>query len=325
MPQVYAKMFYNISFETELAVFEPKNWRIDFMDFHVISDSSCDISAEQEKTYHIGIVPYYVSFDGETYRKERTEISAEEFHREMAERPGVFPKTSMQTQIDFYDAFLPYAKAGENILYFNLTAKFSSSFQSANLAAESIMEEYPHCKIAVIDSMSATVQEGLLVTEAAKMAQAGFSFQEAIALVEELKHTSRIFFTCADLSYLKHGGRIGNVLQQAAIALKIKPIMFLHSGELQPAGIARSRKKSLQKVINDAQAFFKDKNINDYRICTGYGYDKEEFRQFYEDVAAAMKEIGFEGEIESYQIGSSIGVHTGPTPLGIAVIKKYNA
>ena len=107
--------------------------------------------------------------------------------------------------------------------------------------------------------MSATVQEGLLVTEAAKMAQAGFSFKETIRRIEELKHTSRIFFTCADLSYLKHGGRIGNVLQQAAIALKIKPIMFLHSGELQPAGIARSRKKSLQKVISDAQAFFKDK------------------------------------------------------------------
>ncbi|MGN1230429.1 MAG: DegV family protein, partial [Anaerotignum sp.] len=121
------------------------------------------------------------------------------------------------------------------------------------------------------------------------------------------------------------GGRIGNVLQQAAIALKIKPIMFLHSGELQPAGIARSRKKSLQKVIADAQAFFKDKNINDYRICTGRGYDKEEFAQFYEEVAKAMKEIGFTGEVEAYQIGCAIGVHTGPTPIGIAAIKKYTA
>lgn len=294
------------------------------MDFRVISDSSCDISLEQEKNYQIGIISYYVSFDGETYRKERTEISAEEFYREMAEHPDVFPKTSMPTQMDFYEAFLPYAKAGGNVLYFNLTAKFSSSFQSANLAAEAIMEEYPDCKIVIIDSMSATVQEGLLVTEAAKMAKAGFSFQETIRRIEELKHSSRIFFTCADLSYLKHGGRIGNVLQQAAIALKIKPIMFLHSGELQPAGIARSRKKSLQKVISEAQEFFKDKNINDYRICTGYGYDKEEFHSFYEDVAAAMQKSGFTGEIETYQIGCAIGVHTGPTPLGIAVIKKYN-
>lgn len=295
------------------------------MDFRIVSDSSCDISLEQEKTYGIDIIPYYVSFDGETYQKERTEISAEDFYREMAENPGVYPKTSTPTQIDFYNAFLPYGRAGEKVLYFNLTAKFSSSFQGANLAAEAIMEEYPDCKFVIIDSMSATVQQGLLVTEAARMAQNGFSMEETIACVEELKHTSQIFFTCADLSYLKHGGRIGKVLQQAAIALKIKPIMFMHSGELQPAGIARSRKKSLQKVISDAQAFFRDKNINDYRICTGYGYDKEEFKQFYADVEAAMRESGFTGEVESYQIGTSIGVHTGPTPLGIAVIKKYDA
>lgn len=295
------------------------------MDFRIVSDSSCDISLEQEKTYGIDILPYYVSFDGETYQKERTEISAEDFYREMAENPGVYPKTSTPTQIDFYNAFLPYGQAGEKVLYFNLTAKFSSSFQSANLAAEAIMEEYPDCKFVIIDSMSATVQQGLLVTEAARMAQNGFSMEETIARVEELKHTSQIFFTCADLSYLKHGGRIGKVLQQAAIALKIKPIMFMHSGELQPAGIARSRKKSLQKVISDAQAFFQNKNINDYRICIGFGYDKEEFKQFYADVEAAMRESGFTGELESYQIGTSIGVHTGPTPLGIAVIKKYDA
>lgn len=295
------------------------------MDFRIVSDSSCDISLEQEKAYGIDILPYYVSFDGETYRKERKEITAEDFYREMAENPGVFPKTSTPTQIDFYNAFLPYAQAGEKVLYFNLTAKFSSSFQSANLAAEGLMEEYPDCKFVIIDSMSATVQQGLLVTEAAKMAQNGFSMEETIARVEELKHTSQIFFTCADLSYLKHGGRIGKVLQQAAIALKIKPIMFMHSGELQPAGIARSRKKSLQKVISDARAFFQDKKINDYRICTGYGYDKEEFKQFYADVETAMRQSGFTGELESYQIGTSIGVHTGPTPLGIAVIKKYDA
>ena len=293
------------------------------MNFRVFSDSSCDISFEQETAFAIGIIPYYVSFDGETYQKERTEISAEAFYRQMAEHPDIFPKTSMPTQVDFYTAFLPYAQKGEQILYFNLTAKFSSSFQSARLAAEALMEEYPDCRIAVIDSLSATVQEGLLVTEAAKMAQAGLTLTEAIERIEALKTTSRIFFTTADLAYLKHGGRIGNLLQQTAIALKIKPIIHLYSGELQPAGIARSRKKSLQKVIDDASAFFQDKNINDYRICTGYGYDQEEWTQFQKDVTEAMQKLGFTGEIEQYQIGATIGVHTGPYPIGIAVIKKY--
>lgn len=294
------------------------------MDFRVMSDSSCDIKPEQEKAYDIHLVPYYVSFDGENYKKDRVEITAEAFYQEMAENPGVYPKTSMPTQVDFYEAFLPYAKNGEKIIYLNLTSKFSSSFQSANLAAEGLMEEYPDCRIAVIDSMAATVQEGLLVTEAAKMAQAGMTFEEAVAHIEEIKMTSRIFFTTGDLSYLQKGGRIGKVLTQAASVLKIKPIIHLYEGELQAAGIVRARKKSIRKFMDDAKAFFADKNINDYRICTGKGHDKEEYDAFHAEVAEEMKALGFTGEVESYQIGCTIGVHTGPTPIGIACIKKYD-
>ena len=294
------------------------------MDFRVMSDSSCDISLEQEKAYDIRLVSYYVSFDGETYLKDREEITAEEFYQKMADNPGVYPKTSMPTQVDFYEAFLPAAQSGENIIYLNLTSKFSSSFQSANLAAEALMEEYPGCKIAVIDSFSATVQEGLLVTEAAKMAEAGLSFKEAVRKLEELKQTSRIFFTTGDLSYLQKGGRIGKVLTQAASVLKIKPIIHLYEGELQAAGIVRARKKSIRKFMDDAKAFFADKNINDYRICTGMGHDKAEYEAFHAEVVKELQEMGFTGEVESYQIGCTIGVHTGPTPIGIACIKKYN-
>ena len=294
------------------------------MDFRVMSDSSCDISLEQEKAYDIRLVSYYVSFDGETYLKDREEITAEEFYQKMADNPGVYPKTSMPTQVDFYEAFLPAAQSGENIIYLNLTSKFSSSFQSANLAAEALMEEYPGCKIAVIDSFSATVQEGLLVTEAAKMAEAGLSFKEAVRKLEELKQTSRIFFTTGDLSYLQKGGRIGKVLTQAASMLKIKPIIHLYEGELQAAGIVRARKKSIRKFMDDAKAFFADKNINDYRICTGMGHDKAEYEAFHAEVVKELQEMGFTGEVESYQIGCTIGVHTGPTPIGIACIRKYN-
>ena len=295
------------------------------MDFRVMSDSSCDISQEQEKAYGINLISYYVSFDGVNYRKDRAEVSAKDFYREMAENPGVYPKTSMPTQVDFYEAFLPCAKKGEKVIYLNLTSKFSSSFQSARLAAEALMEDYPDCKIAVIDSFSATVQEGLLVTEAARMAQDGISFEEAVERLEELKLTSRIFFTTGDLSYLQKGGRIGKVLTQAASMLKIKPIIHLYEGELQAAGIARARKKSIAKFMEDAKSFFADKNINDYRICTGKGHDQEEYDAFHKDVEAEMKALGFTGEVESYQIGCTIGVHTGPTPIGIACIRKYDA
>ena len=160
---------------------------------------------------------------------------------------------------------------------------------------------------------------------AAKMAAAGFSFEEAVEKLEELKMTSRIFFTTGDLSYLQKGGRIGKVLTQAASMLKIKPIIHLYEGELQAAGIARARKKSIAKFMEDARAFFADKNINDYRICTGKGHDKDEYDAFHKEVQEEMKALGFTGEVESYQIGCTIGVHTGPTPIGIACIRKFDA
>ena len=119
---------------------------------------------------------------------------------------------------------------------------------------------------------------------------------------------------------------MGKAMIQAATMLKIKPIIQLYEGELQAAGIVRSRKKSLQKFLEDAKKFLADKNINDYRICTGIGYnDQVEYPAFQAQVEEEMKALGFTGEVESYQIGCTIGVHTGPSAIGIAVIKKYDA
>ena len=236
------------------------------MKFRVFSDSSCDITKEQEERYHIGIIPYYVSMDGVHYKKDRVEITAEEFYREMAENPGVYPKTSTPTQVDLYHFFLPYAKAGEQVLYFNLTAKFSSSYQSITLIAEELMEEYPACKIIVVDSYSATVQEGLLVTEAARMAEDGLTLEEAAKRIETLKMTSRIFFTTADLSYLQKGGRVGKAMIQVASMLKIKPMIQLYEGSCRRQALC-GRKNPCSAFIDDTKRFFKDKNINDYRIC----------------------------------------------------------
>lgn len=77
------------------------------MKFRVLSDSSCDITKEQEERYHIGIIPYYVSMDGVHYKKDRVEITAEEFYREMAENPGVYPKPPPPRRWIFIISFCP--------------------------------------------------------------------------------------------------------------------------------------------------------------------------------------------------------------------------
>lgn len=295
------------------------------MTFQVISDSACDIDPRTEKERGILLVPYYVSFGSEIYQKERTELPVPDFYRQMAEHPGVFPKTSMPTIEDYADAFRPAAKQGLPVLCICLSAKFSGSYQSACLAREEVLEDFPNAQILVMDSACATAEQSLLVEQAADMAAANIPFSEAAALLEKIKQTGRILFTTADLDYLQKGGRIGKVMKLAAVALKIKPVMEMRAGELFPVSMTRSRKKSLAAILAELEKAFggEKEEINQYRFAVGFGYGREEAAAFYKEVEEKLRQFGYTGELPLYQIGATIGVHTGPYPIGFGYMRRW--
>lgn len=295
------------------------------MTFQVISDSACDIDPRVEQERGIVLVPYYVSFVPEVYQKERTEMPVPEFYRQMAEHPGVFPKTSMPTVEDYADAFRSAAEKGLPVLCICLSAKFSGSYQSACLAREEVLEDFPDAQILVMDSACATAEQGLLVEQAADMAAQDLPFLEAAALLEKVKQTGRILFTTANLDYLQKGGRIGKVMKIAAVALKIKPLMEMKAGELFPVGMTRSRKKSLSAILAELEKAFggRKEEINQYRFATGFGYDQEEAASFYRQVEEKLRALGYTGDLPLYQIGATIGVHTGPYPIGFGYMRRW--
>ncbi|MBM6829930.1 DegV family protein [Anaerotignum lactatifermentans] len=295
------------------------------MTFQVISDSACDIDPRVEQEKGILLVPYYVSFVPEVYQKERTEMPVPAFYRQMAEHPGVFPKTSMPTVEDYADVFRPASEKGLPVLCICLSAKFSGSYQSACLAREEVLEEFPDAQILVMDSACATAEQGLLVEQAAQMAAADVPFLEAAALLEQVKQTGRILFTTANLDYLQKGGRIGKVMKMAAVALKIKPLMEMKAGELFPVGMSRSRKKSLSAILAELEKAFggRKEEINLYRFAVGFGYGKEEAAAFYEEVEEKLRQMGYTGDLPLYQIGATIGVHTGPYPIGFGYMRRW--
>lgn len=295
------------------------------MTFQVISDSACDIDPRTEKERGILLVPYYVSFGSEIYQKERTELPVPDFYRQMAEHPGVFPKTSMPAIEDYADAFRPAVKQGLPVLCICLSAKFSGSYQSACLAREEVLEDFPNAQILVMDSACATAEQGLLVEQAADMAAADVPFSEAAALLEKIKQTGRILFTTADLDYLQKGGRIGKVMKLAAVALKIKPVMEMRAGELFPVSMTRSRKKSLAAILAELEKAFggEKEEINQYRFAVGFGYGREEAAAFYKEVEEKLRQFGYTGELPLYQIGATIGVHTGPYPIGFGYMRRW--
>lgn len=293
--------------------------------FHIISDGSCDLPVELTKEKNITIVPFYVSFDDEHYLKENVEIDIREFYQQIVDRKGVYPKSSMPSAKDYEDVFRPYAEAGVPVICICITTKFSGSMQSAVNAREALREEYPNAEITVIDSSVDTVLQGLYVLEAVELRDTGVSYRDAVARLEEIKSTGRIFFTVGNMEYLKHGGRIGKVSALAGSVLDIRPVITLKKGEIFPSGIGRGRKRSTAKATDLLLDYLKKSRLGAdcYSITIGYGYDIEEGKAYRDSVAEALRAAGYEvKEISTYQIGATIGVHTGPYPLGIGVIEK---
>lgn len=293
--------------------------------FHIISDGSCDLPVELAKEKDITVVPFYVSFDGENYQKENVDIGIRDFYQQMVDRKGVYPKSSLPSMQDFFDAFRPYAKADMPVICICITTKFSGSMQSAMSARDLILEEYPEARITVIDSCINTVLQGIYVLEALRLREAGISYEKAVERLEEIKSTGRIFFTVGDIEYLKHGGRIGKVAAVAGSVLGIRPVITLKNGEIYPSGIGRSRKRTTDKALELLCDYLKKSElpVDCYSICLGYGYDYEEGVGFRDHALEVLHERGLDvKEIPLYQIGATIGVHTGPYPLGFGVVEK---
>ena len=141
--------------------------------FDIITDSACDLTPETAATLNIEIIPFYVSLDGEHYRKEGKEIAVRDFYQFMVDNPSAYPKTSLPSLEDFETAFRAHAEAGRPVLCICFTSKMSGCVGSARNARELVLEDFPDAKIEVIDSTAATVTESIVVENAVAMRDAG--------------------------------------------------------------------------------------------------------------------------------------------------------
>lgn len=289
--------------------------------FQIFSDSSCDLSIELAKAYNIRVIPYYITFDKEHYYKEHEEISNEEFYEKLTGK--VFPKTSLPSVQDYINAFREAIEAGQDVLCFCLTAKFSGSYQSAVNAKLMLEEDYPDAKIEIIDSIQATAGQGLIVLQAARMKEAGYSLEEVVEKAESIKNTARIMFTVDTLEYLQKGGRIGKVTSLAGTMLNLKPMIVLKESELMPYSNVRGRKKALEKTIAMVEEYFEEnkESYDDYDFCMANATTMEETKMVQEKVEEL---IGRKLDFPIFQIGVTIGTYTGPGAVGICFVKKFD-
>ena len=125
--------------------------------FDIITDSACDLTLDTAKQLGIEVVPFYVSLDGEHYRKEGLEIPVRDFYQFMVDNPAAYPKTSLASIEDFEKTFRAHAEAGRAVLCLVFTGKMSGCVGSARNARELVLEDYPDARIEVMDSTAATV------------------------------------------------------------------------------------------------------------------------------------------------------------------------
>ena len=295
------------------------------MKFEIVCDSAADLSSSDAEKAQITIVPYYVSMDGVTYLREGKDISVSDFYQEMINNEDCFPKTSMPSIQDYMDAFEPLVQQGKNILCICLTQKFSGSYQCAVNAKMMLEDDYPDAHIYVMDSQLVTALEGLFVLEAVRLRNLDLTLEEAAPLLEEIRSSGQIFFTTKDLKYLQHGGRLGKAACVAGSMLNLKPVLRFCDGELGNTEVCPGRKRSIAKIIDKFFNYLKENDVDmsQYYFGTGVGAEVPEYAEFCETLKQRLEEEGIHPSYwAKIQIGATIGVHTGPYPMGLGILKK---
>ena len=295
--------------------------------FDIITDSACDLTPETAARLNVEVIPFYVSLDGEHYRKEGKEIAVRDFYQFMVDNPSAYPKTSLPSLEDFETAFRAHAEAGRPVLCLCFTSKMSGCVGSARNARELVLEDYPDAKIEVMDTTAATVTESIVVENAVAMRDGGCTLEQAVDWLSAERATNQIFFTVGNLDYLIKGGRIGKVTGRAANILGIKPMILFKEGEIFSGGVARGRQKSFEKALEQLMAYLDERNAtpDNYCITVGYGYDEEEGKRLWMQTRAALraKYPTSKCEVGLLQIGCTIAVHTGPYALGMGVMRRW--
>ena len=295
--------------------------------FKIISDSCCDLPRSYCEENEIGIVPLYVAFQDGEYKRDFFDFTYHEFYQRMMDHPGDFPKTSLPGVEDYMKIFRPFAEAGREVLCLCMTTTMSGSYNSAKVAVDELLDDYPDARIRVVDTKALTVFQGQLVREAVRMRNLGKGLEETAEIIERIKGDGAAFFTIGDLSYLNKGGRIGGLVKLAAVGLGLKPVILFQEGNISLGTITRSRKKSLTELARQAAAFLKKKaqDLDGYYLQVGYGLSLEDGEEVRKAFREALEANGFRNvpEPELVQIGTMVGAHNGPYLMGIAFLKKY--
>lgn len=281
-------------------------------EYVITTDNNSDLPEHYYEENGIGCVYLSYAINGKTYTKGEF-LPVAEFYRQM--REGAMPTTAQVNPEDARALIEPYLKEGKDVLHIAFSSGLSGSYNSSRLAVEELREEYPDRKIYAVDSLCASLGQGLLVHCAVQKKKEGLSIEELQRWVEDHKLNLVHAFTVDDLDHLYRGGRVSKTTAVVGGMLNIKPVLHVdNAGKLIPIGKVRGRKKSLLALVD----YMKEK-IGSYAgscdtIFLSHG-DCTDDAQF---VADKVKET-FPNvkNVMINHVGATIGAHSGPGTVAL--------
>lgn len=285
------------------------------MSYKIITDTGCDMPASMCKDLNLVVVPLSVLYKGETFT-EYSEPWLQELYQGL--RSGEKATTSAINPDGWSRALEPILAAGEDVLVMAFSSGLSTTYQSAVIAANELAEKYPDRKIRVVDTLCASLGQGLLVWYACQKRDAGLSLDEVTSWVEENKLHLCHNFTADDLMYLKRGGRVSAATAVAGTLLQIKPILHVNNeGKLVSIGKARGRKASIQALCDKVGELGIPGANDTIFICHG------DCLEDAKTLEAMLKDKYGTKNVFIYYIGAVIGAHAGPGTMSVFFLGEH--
>lgn len=281
-------------------------------DYVIMTDSCCDLTDQMARDLELEVLPLTMHMGGQDYPNDLagTAISNQEFYKRI--RAGKLATTSAVNVGQFQDAMRRVLESGRDIVCVCFSSALSTTYQSAVIAAEDLRAEFPEAEIHVVDSLSASLGQGLLLYLAVEQKRKGLTAVELAKWVEDNRLTVCHWFTVDDLNFLKRGGRVSATTALLGTMLSIKPIMHTSDeGKLVPVSKARGRKAAIAALLDKIEALGIHPEKQTMFICHA---DCEEDAKA---VAQTIQDRFGTPTVHINYIGPVIGSHTGPNTMGI--------
>jgi DegV family protein with EDD domain len=272
----------------------------------IVTDSTAYLPESLVQEHDIRIVPLYVHFGEEAF-KDQVEISSEEFYARLKEAPEL-PTSSQPSAGEFLQVFEELVDAGHEVVTLTISSKLSGTWNSA-MAAKEMLPEAP---ISVIDTLTTSMGQQIMVEDAVQAIAAGATRQEISEQMEAIKPKMRLFFTVDTLEYMAKGGRIGNARAFLGTLLSVKPILVLQDGAIEPLEQVRSKRKAVARMTQIFEEHVAD-NPTQARVGLIHAMVPEEMQALAQVIKCDLNCA----EPSVSQLGPVLGVHTGPGLIGV--------